>query len=184
MRRKIILVTVMMAAIAAVSASIAQGQANASDSINDLYIHRFDLTINGKAASPVNTILLDAKDFLRKFGTPAKVSIEYSEVDEDSMTHYTYNGMEAWYMKDELQAIEITSPGYCFQLRNGGSIKVGNNIGSVARMFPESWTNKQFAGQVFVSLRNKTGPVDANLLFEYDVKTNLITGIFVQQVSD
>ncbi|SDW96384.1 hypothetical protein SAMN05444410_107168 [Hydrobacter penzbergensis] len=181
MRREIILATVMITAITAVSAFIAKGQANASDLINDLYIHQFDLTVTGKKASHVNTILLGVKDFLRKFGTPVKVSVEYSEMDEDSMTHYTYKGMEAWYMKDELQAMSITSPGYCFQLMNGGSIKVGNNIGSVAKMFPRSWANKQFAGQVFVSLIGKTGLVDMNFLFEYDVKTNLITGIFVQQ---
>jgi hypothetical protein len=49
-------------------------------------------------------------------------------------------------------------------------------------MFPTSWANKQSAGQVFVSLMNSSvGPVDMTLLFEYDVNTNLITGISVQQ---
>jgi hypothetical protein len=50
----------------------------------------------------------------------------------------------------------------------------------VAHLFPSSWANKAFPEQVFVSLRNQSGPVDANLIFEYDSDTNLIKGISVQ----
>jgi hypothetical protein len=178
MKRKIILGVMIAFAIASITL-FAKNQKGTSPEV--LSIHQFDLSITGRAPSSINSILLGEKKFLKKFGTPSRVSIDSSERDEANMTHYTYNGAEVWYMNNVLQAMSISSPKYCFQLLKGSSIKVGDNISAVIRMFPGSWAAKQFADQVFVTLGNKTGPVDMSLLFQYNLTTNLITGISVQE---
>jgi hypothetical protein len=178
MKRKIILGVMIAFAIASITL-FAKSQKGISPDFLD--IRQFDLTITGRAPSPKNTLLLDESSFLKKFGRPSKISIDSSEMEEAKMTHYTYNGAEVWYMNNVLQAMSISSPKYCFQLLKGSSIKVGDNISAVIRMFPGSWAAKQFADQVFVTLGNKTGPVDMSLLFQYNLTTNLITGISVQE---
>lgn len=150
-----------------------------SGTIDFLTISQFDLTRTGTSPS-TNTILLGESDFLQKFGSAATTSTEYAEEDDSNMTHYNYNGADVWYENDELIAINITSPNFAFEMTNGTVIKVGDNIASVGNLFPTSWSNKQFTNQVFVGLNDQIGVVDANLVFEYDTNTNLITEITVQ----
>ncbi len=107
-----------------------------SSTIDFLFLNQFDLSIAGTPASSINTILLGESAFLQKFGSPASSSTEYSEEEEGNMTHYAYNGADIWYMNDALQSMNITSPNYSFQLSNGSSIKVGDNINLVSSIFP------------------------------------------------
>lgn len=149
------------------------------EKLDVLLINQFDLTKIGVGLSK-NTLLLGEQAFLKKFGKPLKATLEYSDEGEANMMHYRYKGADIWFLENNLEAINITSANYCFQMFNGSVIRVGNPISTVAHLFPSSWANKAMPGQVFVSLRNQSGPLDAHLIFEYDSNTNLIKGISVQ----
>lgn len=146
-----------------------------------LYINQFDLTQINALPSTTNSLLLSTSDFFQKFGNPNGSAAEYSEELENNSLHYFYSGMDVWYNNDRLQAINITSADFAFKLTNGTTIKVGDNINNVVNLFPNSWNNVQFPGQVFVSLGDNNGPVDMNLLFEYSTINNIITSISVQE---
>jgi hypothetical protein len=148
--------------------------------MDSLYINKFDLTKSEVKPSAINTLLLGESAFIKKFGNPLKISVEYSEENECKMKHYFYKGAEAWYTNDALHAFSISSPDYSLQLLKGGSIKVGDNISCVMRFFPCSWEAKPFPNQVFVSLRNQKTLVDMSLLFLFNPNTHLITTISVQ----
>lgn len=149
--------------------------------IDTLYFNQFDLGLTGVSPSPVNTALLGESDFIQKFGNPLNTSSDYSEEQEANMTHHVYDGAEVWFLNDAVEAFSITSADYCFQLTNGTTIKVGDDINTVINLFPGSWDTKPFPDQIFVSLWHQNGPVDMTLLFQYDLNTNLITSISVQQ---
>jgi hypothetical protein len=176
MKKKILIGFITLLVITSV-AFLAKSQTNAT--IDFLTINQFDLNRTGTSLS-TNTILLSESDFLQKFGTAVTSTTEYSEENELNMTHYSYTGADVWYANDELQAINITSSNFAFQMSNGTVIKVGDNIASVSNIFPSSWSNKQFTNQVFVGLRDQIGVVDSNLVFQFDTNTNLITEITVQ----
>jgi len=180
MKRKIIVTAIIVAALSITfSAKSQTGLKHARNNTDILLINQFDLTKTGVGLSK-NTLLLGEQAFLKKFGKPLKATLEYSEEDEANMMHYRYKGADIWFLKNNLEAINITSANYCFQMSNGSVIRVGNPISTVAHLFPSSWANKALPEQVFVSLRNQSGPVDAHLIFEYDSNTNLIKGISVQ----
>lgn len=146
---------------------------------DELFINQFDFTPTGAPAGS-NNILLNASDFLQRFGRPDSSSTEYAEMDETNTTHYFYNGADVWYLNDQLSAIELSSAKYCFQLSNGTVIKVGDNINVLARLFPKAWADRPAPGRLFIGLKTQTGPVDTVLLFEFDPNTNLILKISLQ----
>lgn len=180
MKRIIALATIIIAALSVSVAVISQPRLkHPEQKLDVLLIGQFDLAKKGAGFSK-NTLLLGEQAFLKKFGKPLKATLEYSEEDDANRMHYRYKGADIWFLKNNLEAINITSADYCFQMSNGSVIRVGDPISTVAHLFPSSWANKVFPEQVFVSLRNQVGPVDAHLIFEYDSNTNLIKGISVQ----
>lgn len=140
----------------------------------------FDMCATGVSYTPFNTALLDESSFLSKFGTPIISSSEYSNEDEANMNHFVYNGAEAWYMNDNLQALIFTSSNYKFVMSNGIIIKVGDAISTTSALFPNSWVEMDSPNQVFVQLMNSSGPVDMTVLFQFDPATGLITSISLQ----
>ncbi|MDD2793829.1 MAG: hypothetical protein PHD73_11665 [Sediminibacterium sp.] len=180
MKHFITLTAIIIATLSIPVAAISQnGPKHPKEKLDVLLIGQFDLAKKGAGFSK-NTLLLGEQAFLKKFGKPLKATLEHSEEEEADMKHYSYRGANIWYLKNNLEAINITSADYCFQMSNGSVISVGDPISLVAHLFPSSWANKAFPEQVFVSLRNQVGPVDAHLIFEYDSNTNLIKGISVQ----
>lgn len=180
MKRIITITAIIIAALSVSVAAISQtGLKHPKEKLDVSLIGQFDLAKKGVGLS-TNTLLLGEQAFLKKFGKPLKAALEYSEEEEADMKHYSYKGADIWFLKNKLEAISITSADYCFQMSNGSVIMVGDPISTVAYLFPSSWANKASSEQVFVSLRNQVGPVDAHLIFEYDSDSNLIKGISVQ----
>lgn len=140
----------------------------------------FDMCASGVSYSPLNTALLNQSGFLSKFGTPIISSSEYSNEDDTYMNHIVYNGAEAWYMNDNLQALIFTNSNYKIVMSNGLTIKVGDAISIISALFPNSWADMDSPNQVFVQLMNSSGPVDMTVLFEFDQSTGLITSISLQ----
>lgn len=180
MKRIITITAIIIATLSVSVAAISQaGPKHPAEKLDVLLIGQFDLAKKGTGFS-TNTLLLGEQAFLKKFGKPLKATLEHSEVHEADLMHYSYKGADIWYLKNNLEAINITSADYCFQMSNGSVIMVGDPISTVAHLFPSSWANKASSEQVFVSLRNQVGSVNAHLIFEYDSDTNLIKGISVQ----
>jgi hypothetical protein len=149
-----------------------------------LSIEEFDICLTNTPPSTKNPFLTMLPAFIQKFGGPRKRSIEYSEPDEENLTHLIYNGAEVWFSQSGmLQSLTITSPEYSFKIIKGPSIKVGDNISSVKKLFPIAWARRTEAGKVFIELKamenNQVTFPDINLLFEYDNNSNLITSIAV-----
>lgn len=140
----------------------------------------FDMCATGVSYTPFNTALLDESSFLSKFGTPIISSSEYSNEDETNMNHFKYNGAEAWYLNDNLEALIFTSSDYKLVMSNGVIIKVGDSISTISAMFPNSWAEMESQNQVFVQLMNSSGPVDMTILFQFNSATGLITSISLQ----
>lgn len=95
------------------------------------------------------------------------------------MDCYIYKGMKVWFLNQNLESIELTSSKYYLIFFNKKSIKVGDNIETIIRTYPKSWRSKR-DNQVFVGLKNKQVDIDINLLFEFDLTTRKITGIYFQ----
>lgn len=147
--------------------------------MDEINIDQFDLVVTGASPSLINTISLGEQEFLQKFGPPISSGPYYSEMEERDMNHYVYDGAEAYFLDDNLEAFRITSPNYCFQLLNGTKIKVGDDISSVSGLFPGSWSSRLEPHKVFIALRNQGVVFDMSLLFEFNTNTNLITNISV-----
>ena len=156
------------------SGFLAKGQQN--DQYNSLMISQFDIVITGTKASSKDTILLGEPAFLKKLGTPVKKLIEYAETEDTIMTHHIYQGADTWFLRKRLESITLTSAKYSVKFLNGSSLKVGDHISTVKKMFPLSWANRQ-GKQVFVFLQSGKIIVDVNLIFEFDDQTKLITEI-------
>lgn len=129
--------------------------------------------------SSTNTISLSETDFLSKFINPTSASNEYREMDEDISNVYKYNGAEAWFYKQKLDALIFTNSDYKFILTNGTSIKVGDNISLVAQYFPNSWSSVEeySENQVVIELKDSNGPLDSVIVFEFEISTGFITKI-------
>ncbi|WP_439505308.1 hypothetical protein [Sediminibacterium sp.] len=147
-----------------------------NDDINIIDINSFDINISGTLPFLKNTLLLNQKEFLKKFGKPPKKLVEYSEMDDANMDCYVYQGMKAWFMNKSLESLELTSSSYHLIFFNKKSIKVGDNIETIVRTYPKSWKSKR-DNQVFVGLKNNQITIDINLIFEYDSTTRKITEI-------
>jgi hypothetical protein len=148
-----------------------------SDAINlvefDLVPDRIDYLFSS------NTISLSESDFLSRFINPISISNEYREMDEDISIVYKYNGAEAWFYKQKLDALIFTNSDYKFILTNGTSIKVGDNISLVAQNFPNSWESVEEYSehQVIIELKGPNGPLDSVIVFEFEINTGTITKI-------
>jgi len=147
-----------------------------NNDINIIDINSFDISKTGAFPSFKNTLLLNQKEFLKKFGKPPKKLVEYSEMDDANMDCYVYQGMKAWFMNKSLESLELTSSSYHLIFFNKKSIKVGVNIETIVRTYPKSWKSKR-DNQVFVGLKNNQITIDINLIFEYDSTTRKITEI-------
>ena len=147
-----------------------------NNDINIIDINSFDISKTGAFPSFKNTLLLNQKEFLKKFGKPPKKLVEYSEMDDANMDCYVYQGMKAWFMNKSLESLELTSSSYHLIFFNKKSIKVGDNIETIVRTYPKSWKSKR-DNQVFVGLKNNQITIDINLIFEYDSTTRKITEI-------
>jgi hypothetical protein len=150
-----------------------------NDDINIIDINSFDISISGTLPSLKNTLQLSQNEFVIKFGKPQKKLVEYSELDDANMDCYIYKGMKVWFLNQNLESIELTSSKYYLIFFNKKSIKVGDNIETIIRTYPKSWRSKR-DNQVFVGLKNKQVDIDINLLFEFDLTTRKITGIYFQ----
>lgn len=178
MKKKIFFSIIFFAAVIAISL-IAKSQSVGS--LDTISLGDFDMSPIGIGNLSYNTALQSEADFQSRFGVPGISSVDYSELEENNMNHYIYSGAEAWYMNDGLQALVFTSPNYQFTMTNGNIVKVGDNISAIANMFPSSWAGRTTINRLFVGLKNSNGPVDMTILFEFDLKTNLITLISIQQ---
>lgn len=156
---------------------LVNGQTNGT--VHMLDLNKFDISIAGRTPSHTNTILLNQSVFLKKFGRPLKFSTEYSEMDEDSVTHYYYEGADAYFIKNDLRAINIESHKYAFQLIDGTSIKVGDNISALNKLIPVLRIDSE-PGRVFVPLCRGNVSLDTSLLFEYDIHSGIITSFSIQ----
>lgn len=150
-----------------------------TDAIN---LTEFDMVPKEFDYVSTNTISLSESDFLSKFINPISVSSEYGEMNEDFSNVYKYNGAEAWFYKDKLDGLIFTNSNYKFILTNGITIKVGDNISIVAKCFPNSWVNREeySENQVFIELIADNGPLDAVMVFEFDLNTGNITNIVIK----
>ncbi len=144
-----------------------------------LNLVHFDLCPNDNNYSTSNTALLNRSSFLLKFGKPLEKSIRYSKIKKANLIHFVYKGAEAWFKNDNLESLIFTNSNYKFVLSNGNTIKVGDPISSVSKLFPNSWTERQsyLKNQVYVNLLNSSGPIDAGLVFEFNSSTDLIKSI-------
>ena len=154
--------------------SLVNGQQH--DQYNILLVNQFDIGITGTKAASTNAILLKEPAFLKKFGAPVKKSTEFSEPNDTILTHYTYHGADAWFRGKILESITLSSAKYSVRFLNGSSIKVGDPISTVKKMFPLSWANR-FGNHVSVVLQYGKILVDTNLIFDFDEQTKLITSI-------
>ena len=147
-----------------------------NNDIKIIDINSIDISKTGAFPSFKNTLLLNQKEFLKKFGKPPKKLVEYSEMDDANMDCYVYQGMKAWFMNKSLESLELTSSSYHLIFFNKKSIKVGDNIETIVRTYPKSWKSKR-DNQVFVGLKNNQITIDINLIFEYDSTTRKIAEI-------
>ncbi|NCI50934.1 hypothetical protein GWC95_13455 [Sediminibacterium roseum] len=176
--KKKILSGILLVAVITVVSFWAKSQLNSSN--DTLSFSEFNISPTGTGFTAFNTALLGESGFLSRFGAPpAGVNADYSDEDEANMSHYVYKGAEAWFLNDKLQALVISSSDFTLYFSNGSSLVVGDNISAVNATFPNSWTART-GNQVYVNLQNSSGPVDATLLFAYDIATGVITSISVQ----
>lgn len=147
-----------------------------SDTLN--LVH-FDLCPNDYNYWALNTALLNRSSFLLKFGNPIKKSIRYSKIKKANLYHFVYKGAEVWYKNDTLESIIFTNSNYKFVLSNGNTIKVGDSISSLQKLFQHSWKEREsyLKNQVYVGLLNSSGPIDAGLVFEFNPSTGLVKTI-------
>lgn len=154
---------------------------SSQDNLNLDYIWLNQFDIKPRSSQNLsNSILMNESDFLLKFGLIQNANPDYSEELDSNMNHYFSNGFDVWFLDNILQAMEVTSNSYIFQMTNGTIISVGDNINTVATQFPVSWVNKDDSGKIFVCLKNNNIDIDMNLTFQYNINTNLITKISVQ----
>ena len=159
---------------------ISKTQKNIDPERDTINITEFDLCQKDMDFSSVNTIQYNEFNFLSKFVNPLRISKDYWEVLDDSTNLYLYNGAEVNFYKDKIESLELNNANYKFILANGISIKVGDNISVVRKLFPKSWDWMKFQtldNFVFIDLIGPKGPIDAILSFEFDNKTKMIKSI-------
>lgn len=148
----------------------------ANDNVDLIDISEFDIQKRGLLPTSLNTIRLNQTVFLQKFGLPLEKKIIYSEIDETNMDHLLYNGLDVWFMNNNLESLSLNSENYCLIFLNGNELKVGDDVSLIISLFPKSWLNKR-EDLIFVGLKDKIRISDMNLIFEFDLTTNLISGI-------
>lgn len=159
---------------------ISKAQKNINPERDTINIAEFNLCQKDMDYSSVNTIQYNEFNFLSKFVNPLSISKDYWEVLDDSTNLYVYNGAEVNFYKDRIESLELTNANYKFILANGISIKVGDNISVVRKLFPKSWNwmkSEKYHIFVVVDLIGPKGPLDASLMFDFDPKTKIINKI-------
>lgn len=144
-----------------------------------LWLNQFDIKPR-YSQDKNNSLLMNESEFQLKFNLSLNGNSDYSEEFDSNMNNYFGSGIEVWFMDNILQAMEVTSNSYIFEITNGNSISVGDNISILSNQFPNSWLNKNESGKIFVLLKNNNSDIDMNLTFHYNVNSNLITKIPVQ----
>ncbi|WP_152530843.1 hypothetical protein [Sediminibacterium sp. C3] len=144
-----------------------------------LWLNQFDIKPQ-YSQNNNNSLLMNESEFQLKFNLSLNGNSDYSEEFDSNMNNYFGSGIEVWFMDNILQAMEVTSNSYIFEITNGNSISVGDNISILSTQFPNSWLNKNESGKIFVLLKNNNSDIDMNLTFHYNVNSNLITKISVQ----
>lgn len=142
---------------------------------------QFDLCPYGIGYSLENTALLSQSKFLTKFGNPIKQTRQYSKFNNAYSYNFVYKGAEAWFKNDTLKSLIFTNSNYKFIFSNGITIKVGDSISSVSKLFANSWNDRKttLKNQIYVGLLNSSGPLDAGLVFEFKPSSGLITTIAI-----
>lgn len=140
---------------------------------------QFDMSPKDFEYSTTNASLLNKSNFLTKFGKPFKQTTKYSKLNNTYLTHFIYKGAESWYKNDTLKTLIFTNSNYKFILSNGITIKVGDSISRLSKLFPNSWNHRKSSlkNQVYVGLVNSFGPLDAGLIFEFKPSNGLISTI-------
>jgi hypothetical protein len=141
---------------------------------------RFDLTLSSVPPSNKNILSLNEASFRKRFGKPKHAANEFSEVDDKNIKHLRYDGMDVWFLDNQLNAIDINSSKYAFKLMSGPVIRVGDQIGIVRRLLQRVGEDRPAEGKFFVGLSTRDYAFDMNLLFEYDRESGVIRGISVQ----
>lgn len=163
-----------------VNSIAAPGIASVDTIPHTLRTDRFDLTFSNVPPSTKNTLSLNEASFRKKFGKPKHAAIEFSEVDDKNIRHLRYDGMDVWFLDNQLNAIDINSSKYAFKLTSGTVISVGDKIGTVRRLLQRVGEDRPAEGKFFVGLSTRDYAFDMNLLFEYDRGSGVIRGISVQ----
>lgn len=154
---------------------------NRTSILSLLRIEQFDLKPLSSQYSK-NSILLDERDFITKFGNPISIMNEFDEMLQSNLKHLKYNGADVWFQNNELFRIIFTNNNYCFAMSNEKIIKVGDSIDLVAELFPVAWKDqKNPQGQVFLNLSYNNVELDMSLNFGYDINTKTIKSISVSE---
>ena len=146
-----------------------------------LRIEQFDLKPLSSQSSK-NSILLDERDFIIKFGNPISIMNEFDEMLQSNLKHLKYNGADVWFLNNELFRIIFTNNHYCFAMSCDKVIKVRDSIDLVAELFPVAWKDQENPqGQVFLNLSYNNVELDLSLNFEYDINSKKIKSISVSE---
>ena len=154
---------------------------NRTSILSLLRIEQFDLKPLSSQYSK-NSILLDERDIITKFGNPINIMNEFDEMLQSNLKHLKYNGADVWFLNNELFRIIFTNNNYCFAMSNDKVIKVGDSIDLVAELFPVAWKDQENPqGQVFLNLSYNNVELDMSLNFEYDINSKTIKSISVSE---
>ncbi len=123
-----------------------------------------ELTVNGIIVIGKNKSILATN-----FGQPINIEKSFSEMDNEDMYIYKYDGIVFYVLKDLIDDYEITNNKHSF---TKNSIKIGDNIDSLKIVFPLSYEKK---GIDFLSL--DLTDYDKYISVYFNVTTKIITKI-------
>lgn len=122
------------------------------------------LSING-----VNILGKDKSLLISNFGQPSEIISSYSEMDENQMYEYKYNGLTVYVINNFVDSFILTNSIFSLSPNN---IKIGNNISSIENIFPYSYSNRK---RDYLKLDIKNS--DMFLTIEFNHISKIITKI-------
>ncbi|HEY0899707.1 MAG TPA: hypothetical protein VGD90_10240 [Sphingobacteriaceae bacterium] len=84
-----------------------------------------------------------------RFGAPETQTSEYWEMDSITVQKYDYNGNEFYIHNNKLVSFTITSADY-FVGNSEQAIRVGNNISSLAKWYPNSFKSREDGAMILL----------------------------------
>ena len=104
-------------------------------------------------------------------GDPASVTTEYWEMDEEDVEKLTYPGAVFYLKNGTIESFCLTGPEHSLKLNNT-VVKPGNNISTLQRAFPASFTNRGRDGLSII-----IAPGDYKFILVHFDSGNIITKI-------